>query len=155
MSENIKTVKIKDKEYNYSSEKITKLEEGEVFVFGSNKSGIHGAGAAYIARKNFGAVLGVGVGASGSSYAIPTKDKKLKTMSIFEIDVYVEDFIFFCQLEENKHKKFLVTEIGCGLAGFELEDIAPLFLKVVNKKIGNIFLPKKFLEVILKCQNQQ
>ena len=81
MSNNIKKIKIKDKEYSYSSEKITKLEDGEVFVFGSNKAGIHGAGAALVARNNFGAILGVGVGASGSSYAIPTKDRNIRVIT--------------------------------------------------------------------------
>lgn len=127
---------------------ITSLKENEIFVFGSNEAGIHGAGAAKTALQ-WGAKLGVGVGLVGQTYAIPTKDKNIKTLSLDEIKTYINQFILFAQ--NNPQYKFLVTEIGCGLAGFEVKDIAPLFyipgIDVIPK---NIILPKRFQEYIKK-----
>ena len=96
-----------------------------IFVFGSNLAGRHGRGAAKHALSKCGAIYGQGKGLQGNSYAIPTKDEKLKSLSLTEIKKYVEEFIGFAKL--NPENNFNVTRIGCGLAGYSDEDIAPLF----------------------------
>ena len=118
---------------------IDSLKENEVFVFGSNLAGMHGGGAARIARLHFGAVMGKGVGLQGQSYAIPTMQGGVET-----IRPYVDDFLDFAKHHPEMH--FLVTPIGCGIAGFEAEDIAPLFERA--KEMKNISLPESFWEVI-------
>ena len=118
---------------------IDSLKENEIFVFGSNLAGMHGGGAARIARLHFGAVMGKGVGLQGQSYAIPTMQGGVET-----IRPYVELFIIFAHQHPELH--FLVTPIGCGIAGFEAEDIAPLFERA--KEMKNISLPESFWEVI-------
>jgi hypothetical protein len=127
-----------------TSEKITSLNKNEIFVFGSNLSGRHGAGAARLALMKFGAYYGEGYGLQGKSYAIPTKDKELKTLSIEKIKPYVDEFISFAK--QNKNLTFLVTEVGCGLANHKPEDIAPLFKECAD--IENIHLPIRFWNVI-------
>ena len=118
---------------------IDSLKENEIFVFGSNLAGMHGGGAARIARLHFGAVMGKGVGLQGQSYAIPTMQGGVET-----IRPYVEEFLDFAK--HHPEMQFLVTPIGCGIAGFEAEDIAPLFKKA--KEMKNISLPESFWEVI-------
>lgn len=97
----------------------------EIFVFGSNLAGIHGAGAALFARKHHGALQRVGVGLQGSSYAIPTKDEHIRTLPLERIKPYVDEFLRFAF--EHAELKFNVTRIGCGLAGYKDQDIAPMF----------------------------
>lgn len=121
---------------------ITELKENEIFVFGSNESGIHGGGAARQALKEFGAVYGVGFGHTGSCFAIPTKDWDIETLPIPVIAHYVSRFIDYAK--KNQAYKFLVTEIGCGLAGYKVENIAPLFKSALD--IPNIILPESFVE---------
>ena len=118
---------------------IDSLKENEIFVFGSNLAGMHGGGAARIARLHFGAVMGKGVGLQGQSYAIPTMQGGVET-----IRPYVNDFLDFAK--HHPEMQFLVTPIGCGIAGFEAEDIAPLFEGA--KEMKNISLPESFWEVI-------
>jgi hypothetical protein len=96
-----------------------------IFVFGSNEAGRHGKGAALTAYKEYGAVYGQGYGLQGVSFAIPTKDEGLKTLPLNKIRGYVDSFIKFALL--NPDLKFSITRIGCGLAGYEDADIAPLF----------------------------
>lgn len=127
------------KKNRITPEWIDTLKANEIFVFGSNLQGMHGGGAARVARLRFGAVLGNGVGIQGQSYAIPTMQGGVET-----IRPYVNDFVAFAQQHPDLH--FLVTPIGCGIAGFEPEDIAPLFLGA--KKVKNISLPESFWEVI-------
>nr|WP_222614990.1 hypothetical protein [Bacteroides parvus] len=118
---------------------IEELKANEIFVFGSNLQGIHGGGAARIARECFGAIMGQGVGLQGQSYAIPTMQGGVKT-----IKPYVDEFIKFAQT--HTEFRFLVTRIGCGIAGFKDEDIAPLFENAIN--LSNINLPKEFIDII-------
>ena len=113
-------------------EYITSLKPNEIFVFGSNLAGIHGGGAAHIAHKLFGAEWGVGVGPTGQSYAIPTMQGGVET-----IRPYVDEFIVFAK--EHPALTFLVTRIGCGIAGFTDDEIAPLFEKAHD--VENIVLP--------------
>ena len=122
----------------FTPENITELAPNQIFVFGSNESGVHGAGAALLARQKFGAVSGVGFGKQGQSFAIPTKDWRIKTLSIDSISHYVSRFMAFAS-NANGYE-FLVTKIGCGLAGYEIKDIAPLFFFHPN----NVILPEEF-----------
>ncbi len=117
----------------YTPEFITHLKENEVFVFGSNLAGMHGGGAARLAFERFGAKMGQGVGLQGQSYAIPTMQGGVDT-----IKPYVDEFIQFAQ--QHPEKTFLVTRIGCGIAGFSDEEIAPLFEDA--HLVANIVLPK-------------
>ena len=124
--------------------KITQLKDNEIFVFGSNLSGIHGAGAAKTAMM-WGAKLGMSIGLQGKTYAIPTKDASIRhTLPLSEIKMYVNYFIEFAK--NNKNLVFLVTEIGCGLAGLKPKDVAPLFQDCKN--IENIYLPENFWKYI-------
>ena len=120
---------------------ITRLNENEIFVFGSNLAGAHGGGAARIAYERFGAVWGEGVGLQGQTYAIPTMQGGVET-----IKPYVDEFISFAR--EHSEYTFLVTRIGCGIAGFRDEKIAPLFAKALD--VENIFLPRQFVNYLEK-----
>ena len=97
----------------------------KIFVFGSNLAGRHGKGAALYAKQHHGAVYGIGIGHQGNSFAIPTKDKNLKSLSLPEINFWVQHFITYAK--NNPHLTFEVTRIGCGLAGYTDSDIAPMF----------------------------
>ena len=125
----------------YTPEFIRTLTDDEVFVFGSNLAGMHGGGAAATAYRCFGAVLGQGVGLQGQSYAIPTMQGGVET-----IKPYVDEFVAFAK--SHPELRFLVTKIGCGIAGFRDEEIAPLFCDAVG--VANIVLPKDFVEIIKK-----
>lgn len=125
----------------YTPERIAELGEDEVFVFGSNLEGMHGGGAARTAYQRFGAVWGEGVGHHGQSYAIPTMHGGVE-----QIRPYVDEFVEYAR--ENAHLRFLVTRIGCGIAGFRDEQIAPLFSEALN--CSNIILPREFVEAIEK-----
>ena len=118
---------------------VVSLKPNEVFVFGSNIAGFHGGGAARAAYKKFGAIWGHGVGMQGQSYAIPTMQGGVETIA-----PYVDEFIEYAM--NHPDKRFLVTEIGCGIAGFAPEEIAPLFAKAVD--VENITLPQRFWEVL-------
>lgn len=96
-----------------------------IFVFGSNLAGRHGKGAALKAREEYGAEYGVGKGRTGNAYAIPTKDKKLRPLSLSRIQYYVSQFLYYANSKPNL--KFYITRIGCGLAGYSDKDIAPMF----------------------------
>lgn len=124
----------------YTPEKIIALESNQVFVFGSNLAGRHGAGAALQAYQKFGAEWGVGEGLTGRCYALPTKDRQIESLPLSEIQVAVGTFAHAAM--ENPDKEFLVTKIGCGLAGFTVEEIAPLFRPV--RHLENVVLPKEF-----------
>ena len=124
---------------DFTPEFITQLKADEVFVFGSNLAGMHGGGAAYVAFKKFGAIMGCGVGLQGQSYAIPTMQGGVET-----IKPYVDDFIAFAK--EHPELFFYVTRIGCGIAGFRDKEIAPLFAKAIG--LENVCLPEPFVKVL-------
>lgn len=96
-----------------------------IFVFGSNLSGIHGAGAARYAAVHKGAEYGVGEGLTGSSYALPTKGLNISFMDLKDIQVHVKKFIDYAF--KHRNLEFQVTMVGCGLSGFHNHEIAPLF----------------------------
>lgn len=120
--------------------RIEQLAENEIFVFGSNLAGMHGGGAARLARLKWGAVMGQGVGLQGRTYAIPTMQGGPET-----IKPYVDEFIAFAKAHPGL--RFLVTEIGCGIAGFTPSQIAPLFAGAAD--VPNILLPARFWDVLL------
>ncbi len=123
----------------YTPENITSLEEDDIFVFGSNLAGMHAGGAARVAYERFGAIWGQGVGIQGQSYAIPTMQGGVDT-----IKPYVDDFIKLAR--EWDQNTFYVTRIGCGIAGFTDEEIAPLFADALE--LYNIRLPESFVKII-------
>ncbi len=123
----------------FTPERISKLAQNEVFVFGSNLQGFHGGGAARAARNLFGAIWGQGVGLQGQSYAIPTMQGGTDT-----IRPYVDEFIQFAESRPDLY--FYVTRIGCGIAGFVDEDIAPLFKDALA--LDNVALPKTFYDIL-------
>lgn len=120
-------------------EHIEDLQEGQIFVFGSNIEGRHIGGAARLAAERFGAIEGQGKGLQGRSYAIPTMD-----MTLQHIRHHVDGFIRFA--DEHPEMTFLVTRIGCGIAGFRDEDIAPLFARAYS--LPNVWLPASFWKVL-------
>lgn len=124
-------------------EGIKKLKPEDIFVFGSNESGIHGAGAARLAYDQFEARLGQGFGPSGQTFAIPTKDWDIKTLPLADIHGYVDRFISFAERKEYQNYRFFVTQIGCGLAGYTPRQIAPMFKECLE--MSNIWLPEPFL----------
>ena len=123
----------------YTPERISELKPNEIFVFGSNLAGSHGGGAARLAYNRFGAIWGQGVGLQGQSYAIPTMQGGVET-----IKPYVDEFIRFAQTRPDL--KFYVTQIGCGIAGFKVEEISPLFQAAID--VENVILPKVFVGAI-------
>lgn len=123
----------------YTPENITSLEPDEIFVFGSNLEGNHAGGAARVALERFRAIMGQGVGIQGQSYAIPTMQGGIET-----IKPYVDQFIDLAW--EWDQNTFYVTRIGCGIAGFTDEEIAPLFDRAYD--FYNVRLPKSFANII-------
>jgi uncharacterized protein (DUF1810 family) len=117
---------------------ITRLGANEIFVFGSNEQGLHYGGAAKAALENFGAIMGQGNGLQGKSYAIPS----MSGLGI--MGEYVKEFCEFAKAHPEKH--FLVTPIGCGIAGFSESEIAPLF--EICRDVDNISLPASFWDII-------
>lgn len=122
-------------------ERVTKLSMCEVFVFGSNLAGQHYGGAARAAHENFGAEWGVGVGPTGQCYAIPTMQGGVDT-----IRPYVDEFIEYAKNHPNN--RFLVTRIGCGIAGFKDREIAPLFFEA--RKLPNVNFSKEWRNILME-----
>lgn len=128
-----------EEKLKYTPENITSLGPDEIFVFGSNLKGLHYGGAARTALEKFGAVMGQGVGLQGQSYAIPTMQGGVET-----IKPYVDEFIkLACEWDQNT---FYVTRIGCGIAGFTDEEIAPLFADALP--LYNVRLPESFVKIL-------
>ena len=121
----------------FTPDYITELKENEIFVFGSNLQGLHGGGAARLAYEKFGAIWGQGVGLQGQSYGIPTMHG-----GVDAIKPYVDEFIEFAK--SHPELTFFVTRIGCGIAGFRDEEIAPLFKECIE--IDNVILPRSFVQ---------
>ncbi len=127
----------------YTPEYITELKKNEIFVFGSNIRGMHGGGAALIAHKKFGAQWGIGEGITGQSYALPTMEG-----GIDYIAGKVNAFLVFAR--NHPELKFYVTKVACGIAGFRIEEIGPLFSEAVS--IENVILPQEFVQTISEIQ---
>ncbi|MFC1785533.1 hypothetical protein ACFL0J_07905 [Candidatus Neomarinimicrobiota bacterium] len=135
-------IKIKNRT---TPDNITHLEESQIFVFGSNESGAHGAGAAKTAM-DWGANWDQAEGLQGKTYAIPTVSlNRKRTLTVDEISPYVKNFIDFAR--NNPNLTFLVTAIGCGLAGLKIDQIAPLFYDTMD--VENVWLPRRFWKVLI------
>lgn len=130
----------------YTPDNITSLQQDEVFVFGSNLDGRHAGGAARTAFRKFGAEWGNGVGIQGQSYAIPT----MQEGGVDSIRPYVDDFIALAR--EWDQTTFYVTRIGCGIAGYSDEEIAPLFAEALE--LYNVRLPKSFVDILTRNRKQ-
>ena len=117
-------------------------DEKIVFVFGSNYAGRHGAGAALYARNHYGARYGVGKGRQGNSYAIPTKDGYLRSLPLNVIEQHVKEFLEYAA--NNPTTEFLVTRVGCGLAGYKDHQISPFF----KDSPDNCMLPNEWKEYL-------
>ena len=130
-------------ERQYTPENITELKENEVFVFGSNLNGNHTGGAAYLAVEKFGAEMGNAEGIQGQSYAIPTLDKNMERINLTDLEQSINRLYDYA--EENPGKTFYMTKIGCGIAGYEVSDIAT----IVNCRDipANIIIPEEFTHV--------
>lgn len=117
---------------------IVQLKPNEVFVFGSNVNGYHGGGAALTALQKFGAIWGQGEGLQGQSYGIPTME------GIDSMKAAIERFILFAK--EHRELIFLVTPIGCGIAGYKPEEVAPFFRSAID--LENVYLPEFFWMIL-------
>jgi hypothetical protein len=124
----------------FTPDNIKELAPDEIFVFGSNLAGHHGGGAARVALNRFGAQWGQGEGIQGQSYAIPTMQGGVET-----IKPYVDRFLDLAY--EWDQNTFLVTRIGCGIAGFTPEQIAPLFDRALD--MYNVVLPRDFYDILI------
>ena len=123
---------------------ITKLKANEVFVFGSKLNGAHIGGAAKLAIDKFGAINGKYFGLYGKSFAMPTLDETLQKINLKSLQCYINDFFEIAAAHPKKH--FLITEIGCGIAGFTLAEIAPLFKDFLT--VENCSLPQTFIDLL-------
>ena len=117
---------------------IVQLKPNEVFVFGSNVNGYHGGGAALTALQKLGAIWGQGEGLQGQSYGIPTME------GIDSMKAAIERFILFAK--EHRELIFLVTPIGCGIAGYKPEEVAPFFRSAID--LENVYLPESFWMIL-------
>lgn len=139
MENNIKTKACGGFAHRVTPDRIDRLEDGQVFVFGSNIQGFHGGGAARTAVEKFGAIYGQGDGLQGRSYAISSME------GLDNMAVHVRDFIAFAK--KHPELTFLVTRIGCGIAGYTVGEVAPLFAGAVD--VENVWLPKEFWEELI------
>lgn len=132
----------------YTPENITKLKPNEIFVFGSNTLGQHYGGAAKIAHEKFGAIWGVAEGLSGQTYAIPTIDFiTWKPISRSFLLLCMIRFLRF--VRRNPEKKFYLTKIGCGIAGWDVEEVKEILHDAFEEEgvviLNNLIVPKEFL----------
>lgn len=138
--------------YHYHDESIIKnLPEDTIFVFGSNLAGTHAGGAAKIALNHFGAIKGVGRGWAGQSFAIPTMNEHLQQMPLSQIEHYIDDFKIYTK--NHLKTKYFLTSVGCGVAGYKIEEIAPMFKGISH----NVIFPasfRPFVESTLPKLNQ-
>jgi len=128
----------------YTPENIRHLAPNQIFCYGANAAGIHGAGAAKLALR-WGAKMGQ-YGLVGQTYGIPTKDHNIRTLPLDKIQVHVNDF--FATAFSHPEYEFLLTKIGCGLALYEPKDIAPLFKAIKTGVFDNVILPKEFYDFL-------
>ena len=143
MREVLKTSKnyreIDEFKHRMTPDHIDRLKKGQIFVFGSNAAGHHGGGAAYVAMQKFGAIYGQGDGLQGQSYAISTME------GLDAMEENVRRFIAFAKV--HPELTFLVTRIGCGIAGYSVQEVAPLFTGAID--VENVWLPKEFWEELV------
>lgn len=152
--------------YRFTPNYIEDLHPSEVFVFGSNTVGNHYGGAAAMAYKRFGAVWGVGEGLRGNSYALPTLNRHMEPVSVGSLRYSFKEF--FRVVEANPDLCFLLTKVGCGIAGLKVEDVSTAFwdsarefydgkwTEYVGCLPGNLVLPEEFYDYMpLNFKNNQ
>lgn len=127
----------------WSGDRLSGLRPSEIFVFGSNRAGRHGRGAAVEAVRRYGARYGMGEGLVGQSYALPTKGERLEVLTLAQIGVHVGRFLALAGRRSDL--RFYVTEVGCGLAGYTPEQVAPLF----EGSPENVVLPAAFVDALM------
>lgn len=137
----------------FTPERIDELKPDEIFVFGSNMNGAHMGGAARIAYENFEATWGESEGLTGRSYAIPTLDENMEKVSESALEASVDKFIDFVLI--NQQLTFYMTKIGCGIAGWDIEDVKKIFWKVIEEERteeadeqflpANLIIPQEFM----------
>lgn len=124
---------------------ITRLKDNQIFVFGSNARGFHAGGAARQAVDSFGAIMGRAEGLQGQSYGIVTLDEHMLRVPLWYIEEQLEELREFAI--NNPDKEFLVTAIGCGIAGFKVVEIATI-IRDIGKNAGawpgNVIFPEEF-----------
>ena len=130
----------------FTPDNIESLGQDEIFVFGSNLAGHHSGGAARTALERFGAEWGNGEGPQGQSYALPTM-----VGSVDNMKPYVDRFLDLA--DEWDQNTFLVTRVGCGIAGFTPEHIAPLFDRALD--MYNVVLPRDFYEILVRRRKER
>lgn len=113
-----------------------------IFVFASNLAGHHHGGSAREAVINHGAIFGEAIGPHGNSYAIPTLDRKFEKLALHDIGAHVDDFIEYAKL--NPLWTFNIVAIGCGIAAFSPDEMAPMFADAPY----NCVLPKEFIQAL-------
>lgn len=136
----------------YTPENIKELKPDEIFVFGSNLCGCHKGGAARIAYENFEATWGEAEGLTGQSYAIPTLNENMEKVSEEALEASIDKFIDF--VLNNQQLTFYLTKIGCGIAGWNIEDVKRIFWKVIEdykpdpecSLPSNLIIPKEFYD---------
>lgn len=122
---------------------VTALGPRDIFVFGSNLQGQHGGGAARMAFQKFGAQWGVGVGPTGQCYAIPTMHG-----GVAAVKPYVDQFISYAA--SHPEMRFLLTRVGCGIAGFRDSEMAPLFNGV--QTLSNVTIPREWIPYLFAAR---
>ena len=137
MTSNMGNIQIVDGR-RVASDRIAELGDNEVFVFGSNIQGAHGGGAAWYAYKHFGAKWGVGEGLTGRTYALPTMEGEMALKKA--VDHFID-----CA-KQHPELTFLVTAVGCGIAGYTPEEVAPLFREATS--LENVYLPQVFWDIL-------
>ena len=130
---------------------ITELKHNEIFVFGSNTKGLHAGGAAYYANRFFGAVWGVSDGVTGNTYAIPTCTPEIEKVGVNELKSSIDRFIQYAT--ENPALNFLVTPIGCGIAGWSVDEVEPMFESA--KSLPNVLLPESFWKYFFEIKTNK
>lgn len=136
-------------QYRICEDPVLDLDVNEIFVFGSNLRGAHGGGAAGYALKEFNASLGRAVGRTGKCYAIPTLGYNYEKLSLDYISNAVQHFITYAK--KHPELTFKVSAIGCGIAGFTPQQIAPMFRKAI--KLKNVALPREFWDELINPQD--
>lgn len=127
----------------FTPEFISELEPNEVFIFGSNENGNHYGGAARVAFDQFGAKWGTAVGRSGQTYAIPTLDRDMEKVEPEMLEIHLEDLAEY--VRENPDLKFYLTKIGCGIAGWSVEEVKKIFWRAFGySQPKNLLIPKEF-----------
>jgi hypothetical protein len=129
----------------YHTDGTLPVRNDAIFVFGSNLKGIHGKGAAKVAKERFGAIIGTAEGLRGKSYAIPTKRTPYEPLTLEEVEYYVNRFVQHCS--DSWSGFYFLTRVGCGLAGFDDRVIAPMFKGIAKLEMQSFSIPENWRNI--------